>query len=175
MIRGWFTDIPLRRGRDGIRTLGSGLGGLISHSELVSESGGGVVLDGDGVIGDSTGTTIMRGLTAEGTTRGAGRFITGAPMPAADLHGAVVLTVPEGPGHSMETGARLGDTQLRAVRAGCARGRLAATTTAERRAVFRPAEARASAEDPAAVEDRTVAEAGGGDGDYLAFLIVAGF
>ncbi len=91
-IRGWFTDIPSWRGRDGIRIRESGLAGLIFRSELALESDGGAGLDGDGAIGDSTGITITRGSTAEGTTPGAGRFITGALTLVADLHEAVVST-----------------------------------------------------------------------------------
>src|SRR5580698_6162984 len=96
MIRGSFTAIPWWRGRGGIHILASGLAVLTSRLDSGLESGGGAVSDGAGGIGDSTGITIMRGLTAGGTTRGAGRFITGAPTLVADLHGAVVSSVPVG-------------------------------------------------------------------------------
>lgn len=132
MIRGWFTDIPSWSGRDGIRIRESGLAGLISRSELALELDGGAVSDGDGVTGDSTGITIMRGLTAGGTTPGAGRFITGARTHEADSHEVVVSTVPAEPGLLMETGRRRGDTLHRAGRAGCGRALSAATTEAEK-------------------------------------------
>ena len=73
---GWFTGIPLRHGRDGIRILESGLAGRIFRLDSVLESAGSAVLDGDGAIGDSTGTTITRSITTAGTTRGAERFTT---------------------------------------------------------------------------------------------------
>jgi hypothetical protein len=172
-IRGWFTDIRWWHGRDGIRTLESGLAGRIFHSDLGSESGGGAGLDGDGVTGDSTGMTITRGSTAGGTTPGAERFITGAPTLVADLHEAAVLTEPaaastepEGPDLSMETGRRLEDMQHRAVRAGCDLGPSAATTMEGRPGTSHRAEAPASVGDFMAAEGSTEAEAAG-DGNRI--------
>ncbi len=124
MIPGWFTDIRLRRGRDGIRIREYGLAGLIFRSDLALESVGAAVLDGDGAIGDSTGITITQGLTTGGITPGAERFITGVPMLVADLPGAVVSSVGVvstagvGPGRSTEIGRRHEDTLLRTGRAG---------------------------------------------------------
>jgi hypothetical protein len=176
MILGWFTDIRWWPGRDGIRIRESGLADLISHSESALESGGGAGLDGDGVIGDSTGITTTRDLTAGGTTPEAERFITGAPMLAADLLVAVVSTGPvEGPDLLMETGRRLEDMLRRAARAGCARVLSAATITADRPGVSHRVEAPASVEGFTAVEDSTEAEAGVGNRNYLAFLVFAGF
>ena len=88
MIRGWFTDIPSWLGRDGIPILEFGLGGRTSRSESVLASVGSVVLDGDGVIGDSTGMTITQGLAAAGTTPGAERFITATVTTAEEASAA---------------------------------------------------------------------------------------
>ncbi len=158
MIPGWFTGIPSWRGQDGIRTLESGLGARIFRSELALESDGGAVLDGDGVIGDSTGITITRDSAVEGTTPGAGRSITGAHMLAADLLVAVVSTVPEELDHSMETGRRLEDMLRRAARAECARAPSAATTAAEKRGASRRAAGPALGVASMAAEGSTVAE-----------------
>ena len=171
MIRGWFTDIPWWRGRGGIRIQESGLEARISHSDLALGSVGGAALDGDGAIGDSTGTTIMRGLTAGGTTPGAGRFITGAPMLVADLHGAVVSTV-AGPGLLMETGRGLEDMVRRADRAECAQGPSAVTTTADRPGASHRVEAPASVAGFTAEEGATGAEAGDGNSDAGCIRVV---
>jgi hypothetical protein len=178
MILGWFTDIPSRRGRGGIRIRESGLEARICHSDLASRLGGGAGLDGDGATGDSTGTTIMRGLTAGGTTPAAGRFITGARMLVADLRGAVVSTVPvvvstaAGPGLLTETGRRLEDMVRRADRAECARGRSAVTTTADKPGASHRVEAPASVAEgftAVAVEDSTEAEAVDDDRTRIGF------
>ena len=57
MIRGWFTEIPSWRGRDGTRIPEFGLAARTSRSESASESASSEVLDGAGVIGDSIGIT----------------------------------------------------------------------------------------------------------------------
>ena len=57
MIRGWFTEIPSWRGRDGTRIPESGLAARISRSDSALELAGSAVLDGAGVIGDSIGIT----------------------------------------------------------------------------------------------------------------------
>jgi len=173
IIRGWFTDIPWWRGRDGIRIRESGLAGLISRSESALGSDGGAASDGAGDIGDSTGITTMRGLTAGGTTPAAGRFITGELLRVADLHGAVVLTgAVEEPEHSMETGRRPGDMPRRAVRAASARGPLAATTTEDRPGVFRRVATPASA---AGFMAAGGTEAGGGNRRRVGFPVVGRF
>jgi hypothetical protein len=176
MIRGWFMDIRSWRGRDGIRILESGSADRICHSVSGSELGGGAVLDGDGVIGDSIGITITPCLTTADITRGAERFITEPISGVAEgsTVAGVVSTVPEvGPGRSMEIGRRLGDTLHRVARAGCARAPSAVTTTADRPAAFRHAAAPASvAEGFTAVEDSTAAAVGEGNRNYVAFRVV---
>ena len=84
MIHGWFTDIPLWRGRDGIRTPESGLAGRISRSESALELAGTEVLDGDGAIGDLIGITGTQCTTTTGTTPAVERFITGTISIAAE-------------------------------------------------------------------------------------------
>ena len=66
------------RGRGGIRILEFGLAVRTSRSESVLASVGSVVLDGDGVIGDSIGITTTQSTTVAGTTLEAELFITGA-------------------------------------------------------------------------------------------------
>jgi hypothetical protein len=78
MIRGWFMDIPSWRSRDGTRILEFGLAVLTSRSESVLASVGSVVLDGDGVIGDSIGITTTQSTATAGTTLEAELFITEA-------------------------------------------------------------------------------------------------
>src|ERR1700693_163845 len=116
-IHGSFTDIPWWPGRGGIHIRGFGLAARISHSESGSQSGGTEVLDGDGVIGGSTGTTTTQGLTMAGITPGAEPFTTGAVLAEQEL--------PAGrgqrPGLSREIGRRLGDTPHHAARAAYAR------------------------------------------------------
>ncbi len=56
-IRGWFTEIPSWRGRDGTRIPEFGLAARTSRSESASESASSAVSDGAGVIGDSIGIT----------------------------------------------------------------------------------------------------------------------
>src|SRR5580700_1321674 len=163
-IRGWFTDIPWWRGRGGIHIRGSGLADLTSRLELGLGLDGGEGLDGDGDIGDSIGITIMRGLTAGGITRGAGRFITEGPMLEAVLEAVDSIAPGVARGRSMETGRRLGDTQRRGARAECTRAHSGAMTTADRPGAFLRAGAPAlgaglTAE---ALEAVMVAEADGG-------------
>ena len=74
MIRGWFTEIPSWRGRDGTRIPESGLAARTSRSESASESASSAVLDGAGVIGDSIGITDTQCITTAGTTPGADTF-----------------------------------------------------------------------------------------------------
>jgi hypothetical protein len=143
-IRGMFTDIPWWRGRDGMRTRAFGLADPISHSEWVLELDGGAGLDGDGAIGDSTGTTITLCLTTGGTIPGAERFITGAPTLAVDLHMAGVSRVGVGRGPSTETGERLAGMRRLTARVECVRAPSAATTMADRPGVSLHGEARVS-------------------------------
>ena len=143
-IRGWFTDIRSWRGRDGIRTLEFGLAARICHSESASPSGGSEVLDGDGVIGDSTGITTTQGLTTAGITPGAEPFITGAVLHeekqgVGELPAAPVRRL----GLSTEIGRRLGDTPHHAARAAYVRAHLAVTVMAVRQGVIPRAEAAA--------------------------------
>ena len=94
MIRGWFTAIPWSPGRGGTRIPESGLADHISHLDLASESVGSADLDGDGVIGDSTGITTTRFITTAGTTPRAERFITGTPSTEGGWDAAEYTTVP---------------------------------------------------------------------------------
>src|ERR1039458_2258106 len=157
ITRGWFTDIPSRRGRDGTRIPESGLAARIFHSDSASGLAGSEVLDRDGVIGDSTGITTMRSLTTAGTFPRAERFITGAISTAAERDAAQSraaelmaraggsTTVPVlRPGLSMETGRRLEVMLNLAVKAACARALSVATTMADRPRAIRRAEAPAS-------------------------------
>ena len=163
-IRGRFTDIPWWRGRDGMPTLGFGLVDRISHSGSALELVGGADLDGDGVIGDLTGTTITPCLTMGGITPEAGRFITVAPMLVADLRGAVVSRAGAAHGLSTETGRRLEDSAHRTARVACGRAPSAAMTMADRPAVIPHAEARASVEEGStAAAEVTAAVADGGN------------
>jgi hypothetical protein len=172
ITRGWFTEGPLWRGRDGIRIPESGLAARIYRGAGASESGGLAVLDGAGVIGDSIGITTMQCLTTAGTTRVAERFTTGAifieeqagagdstalaaelaldPMQGTGLAGtsagaAESTTVPaERPGPSKETLRPLEDILHPAVKAALAQAPSAATTKVDRQGAIRPEEARAS-------------------------------
>ena len=176
MIRGWFTEIPSWRGRDGTRIPESGLAARTSRSESASESAGSEVLDGAGVIGDSIGITDTQCITTAGTTPGAARFITGTisteeEAGAAELRAgaqrreqasgtsaraAESTTVPaQPPGLSTETRRLLEDTPNPAVRAASARAPSAATTMADRQGAFRHAEA------PASVAEQRVGGGGG--------------
>ena len=92
MIRGWFTEIPSWRGRDGTRIPESGLAARTSRSESASESAGSEVLDGAGVIGDSIGITATQCITTAGTTPGAERFITEAVSTEVEAHAAEAAT-----------------------------------------------------------------------------------
>src|SRR5579863_5067570 len=78
MIRGRFMEVPSWRGRVGIRIPESGMAARTSPSDPDSESVSSEVLDGDGPIGDLTGTTATPCITTIGTTPGAIRFTTGA-------------------------------------------------------------------------------------------------
>jgi len=123
-IRGWFTDIQLLRGQDGIHIRESGLAALTSHLESASLSGGMEVSDGDGAIGGSTGITITRSITTGGITPGAERFTTG-------------VLLAEGPrGRSMEIGRRHEDTLHHAARAAHAQAPSAATSTEDKPRAF---------------------------------------
>jgi len=55
MTRGWFTEPPSWRGRDGTRTPEFGMTARTSGSEPASESVGSEVMDGAGIIGDAIG------------------------------------------------------------------------------------------------------------------------
>jgi hypothetical protein len=169
MIRGWFTGIRLWLGRDGIRTPESGLAGPTSHLESGSESVGGVVLDGDGGIGDSIGITIMPCLTTADTIPTAQRFTTGTVTFAVEW-GARKLSTARGqwPGLLTGIGRRPADTPRRAVRAASAPAPSAATTMADRPEAFPHAEAPASA--GAAEGFTVVAAAGDGDSSGMSLL-----
>ena len=172
MIRGWFTGIPLTLGRDGIRILESGLAGRTFHLESASESVGGVVLDGDGDIGDSIGIIITPCLITAGTFPIAQRFITGTISIAAERGagktdaGELSTGVGRRAGLSAEIGRLPEDTLHRAVRAASAPAPSAAMTMGDRPEAFPHAEAPASlvAEGfMVAVAGGIVAAAGGGN------------
>src|SRR5208282_2631009 len=93
ITRGGFTDIPSRRGRDGIRTREFGLAARTSISGSASESVISEVLAGAGVIGDSIGVADTQCLAAAATTRGAERFITGAISTAEQARAAELTAV----------------------------------------------------------------------------------
>jgi hypothetical protein len=76
-IRGWFTELRSRPGRDGIHIPVFGMAGHISTSAVVSELASSEATDGAGLVGDSTGTTTIQFTTAVGITRGAARSTTG--------------------------------------------------------------------------------------------------
>ena len=127
------------------------------RSESVSESASTAVLDGDGVIGDSTGVADTRFIIAAGTTPGARRFTTepistaavsaaGQVCAPATLAGAAEFTtVPaQQPAHLAEMLARPEDTLNLAVRPAPARVRSVATIMADRHGAIRRAEAAAS-------------------------------
>src|SRR5271168_836723 len=118
-----------------------------SSSELDSESGGSAVLDGAGVIGDSTGITTTQFITTTGTTPGPQHSTTGTITIEEEASGAsqrtwgaeklavaVMFTTAraEPPGLSMETTIRLEDTQNRAERAASIRTLSATTVGAEK-------------------------------------------
>jgi hypothetical protein len=172
MIRGWFTDIPLWLGRDGIRIPESGLAGRISRLEPGSESVGGVVLDGDGVIGGSTGTITQCCLITADTFPVAQRFITGAISIAVEWGAREVSTgVGQRPGLSTGIGRRPEDMLHREVRVASARALSAATTMVDRPGAFPHAEAPASA----AVEGTLAAEGtevAGGDGNQRSGMLL---
>ena len=67
MIRGWFTEIPSWRGRDGTRIPEFGMAARTCRSEWVLESASSEVLDGAGITGDSIGVTDI-------ATFGGGRY-----------------------------------------------------------------------------------------------------
>ena len=167
ITRGWFTEIPSWRGRDGTRIPEFGLAVRTSRSEWASQSVGSEVLDGAGVIGDSIGVADTQCTTMAGTTPGAERFITGAISPeeayAAELttRAAELTTVPaQPPDLSTETGRRLEATLSPAVRVANVRAPSAVTTMANRQRAIRHAERPASVvEQRVAAERRVAAEA----------------
>src|ERR1700722_8051724 len=176
MIRGWFTDIPWWRGRDGTRIPESGLAAHTCRAESVSESVGTAALDGDGAIGDSIGIIITQSSTTTGTTLAVPRFttettITGVAASAADsMAGAVdSITIPAQPGPLTETRARLADTPSRAARAVSAPAPSAATTTADRQGAIRHAEALASVDFTAVVVEGPTGVAGVGSRVFVVF------
>ncbi len=144
----------------------------ISHSGSASESVGLEVLDGAGVIGDSTGITDTQCLAAADTSPGAERFITGAISPeeayaaelttrAAELitRAAELTTVPaQPPDLSTETGRRLEATLSPAVRVANVRAPSAVTTMANRQRAIRHAERPASVVEQRVAAGRRVAE-----------------
>ena len=145
MIHGWSTGIPSWLGRVGIHIPESGLADRICHSESALELAGSEALDGDGVIGVSTGITTSYFITTTRISRGARRFITGTISIVVERGGAELSTVPEeGPDLLAEIDKRLGDMPHPAVRAAYAQAPSAATTTADKPAAFRHAGALAS-------------------------------
>ena len=102
MIRGWFTEIPSWRGRDGTRIPESGLAARTSRSESASESACSAVLDGAGVIGDSIGMTGTQFITTTGTTPGAARFTTGTISTEAAASGGSAANAGNGSGRAAE-------------------------------------------------------------------------
>ena len=84
MIPGWFTGIPLWRGRDGTRIPEFGLAARTFRSGWVLESASSEVLGGAGIVGDAIGVAVSQLLAAAGTTPGATRFITGAASTEAE-------------------------------------------------------------------------------------------
>ncbi len=146
MIRGWFTDIPSWRGRDGIRIPEFGSMARILHSDSGLGLGGSAGLDGAGIIGDSIGTTAMQFITTAGTTHGATRFTTGTLFTAeegreADLtgrgreHRAIVaelsIVLENQRGLSTVITTRHADTLHLAVKAGRALAHSAGTSVEE--------------------------------------------
>ena len=175
-IRGWSTEVPSWRGRDGTRTPEFGLAVRTSPSESASESAGTGVLGGAGAIGDSIGTTDTHCTTTAGTTPRAGHFITATTTTEVEAHteaeahtevGAAEFTTIRGqrPDLSRETGRRLEDTRNRAVRAASAPALSVAMTMVERPEAIRHAEA------PASVAAGFTAEvAGAGNRSFRRFI-----
>jgi len=156
-IPGWFTDIPLWPGRDGIHIPESGLAGRTFRSELVSESAGTAALDGAGVGGDSTGVADIHFMAAAGTTPTATPFTTGAISTGEARERESITVQARCPDLSMETVRRLEATLLNpTVRAVFARALSAATIMADKPGVIHPVEAPASV-----AEDFTVVAAEG--------------
>src|ERR1700690_4309287 len=144
----------------------------IFRSDSASELAFLAVMDGGGLIGDSTGTADTQCITTAGTTPGATRSTTGAisteeQARAKELtvRAAELLLAPmQGTGHptgtsgdevefttalarrpglSTETPRLLEDTLNPVARAGSAQGRSAATTMADRQGAIHHAEAAA--------------------------------
>lgn len=171
MTRGWCMDIRSWHGRDGIRIPGSGLADRIFHSDSVLASAGLAVLDGDGVIGVSTGVTITSCSITAAISPGAERFTTAAIIIAAEsdaeeltaaaaahtgagelrlvvfpVSGVESTAIPvPWPGLSTETGRQPEDTLNRAARAASVPVHSADTGTAVRPGAFPHADRRASA------------------------------
>ena len=162
MTRGWFTEVPSWRGRDGTRIPEFGLAARTSRSEWATESVSSEVLAGAGLIGDSIGVAITQLLAAAGTTRGATRFITEAATTeagarAAEFPTAAALTeagaqAAEFPtaAASTEVGAQAAD--FPAVPA--QRPELSTETGRRREATLHPAARKVSARAPSAASRR---------------------
>ena len=169
MIRGWLTEIPSTRGRDGTRIPEFGMAARTCRLGWASESASSEVLAGAGIIGDSIGVAVSQPMAAAGTTRGATRFITGAAQPRGRGSAADFPAVPaQRTGLSTETDRRREDTLHPAVRAAPARAPSATSRRVDRQRAIRHAEAPASvAEQRVAavvVEDRGGGGGGGGRG-----------
>src|SRR6267378_809191 len=133
-------------GQDGIHTLASGTAAPISLSVLVSESASSAVMVGAGIIGgDSTGTTTTQSITTNVIFLTAGPSITATPFTAAAAIMAAASTgaVPAA-GHSTVTARLPEDTRNPTARAVSTPAPSAATTMADKREAFQPAEIRAS-------------------------------
>ena len=179
---GWFTDPQSIRGHIGTRIPEFGMAARTSRSETASESVGGEVLGGAGGIGDSIGITVTQRMATTGTTPGAIRFTTeaitieeevsAALLPscvAEDFAAAMLFTTTRAgpPNPSTEIPGLLEDMLNPAVKAASAPVPSAATTMADRKGVFRHAEAPASV----AAEGLTGAVAGVGNRSFVMFLV----
>ena len=182
MIRGWFTEIPSWRGRDGIRIPESGLAARTSRSESASESAwfGGFGwgwghwgfdwhnrlrnLQPRQVLLPEQHVLQPEQLLPRQEASGALAEERASAEPSGNRGAAEFTTVrAQPPGLSTETAGRLEDTLNPAVRAASARAPSAATTMAERPGAFPRAEAPASVEEArVAAEDLTAVAAGGG-------------
>src|SRR5580698_5412476 len=136
--------------------------GRTSHLESASELDGGVVLDGDGVIGDSIGIITQFCLITAGISPAAPRFTTGTISIVAERTVAERSTIPmRPPDPSAETIAPPADTLNHAVKAASARVPSVGASVEERLGVFHRAEAPASEEVLAAAAFTAVVGGGG--------------
>ena len=149
-IRGWFTGLRSRPGRDGIPIPVFGMAGRISTSAVVSELVSSEATDGAGLVGDSTGTTTIQFTTATGITREAARSTTAivstagrapAVVSARETETSAVVAecttvLAELPGRLKEIVGRRVDTPHPTARAASVLGRSADTIMAGRPGPF---------------------------------------